>query len=102
MYGGEPSALWLAAIAELTDEQVMAGLKRLATGAPREYPCNLPEFVNACKPRSDGVRYLGVPETQQERQLRLSRQKADPETAGHHLQSIRRKLRASRRGPDDL
>jgi hypothetical protein len=61
-YGDEPSPLWAAAIAELSDEQCRKGLASLAREA-REYPANLTQFVAACRPKSPGVRFLGVPLT---------------------------------------
>ena len=63
-YGEQPTPLWLAAIAELSDKECRDGLTRLAKQA-REYPANLTQFVGACRP-SPGVRYLGAPLTPQQ------------------------------------
>ena len=42
-------------------------MTRLAREA-REYPANLTQFVAAClPPKSDGVRYLGVPLTDEQK-----------------------------------
>lgn len=59
-YGQHPSRMWLRAIHQLTDEQVSRGLDRLAQDK-REFPVNLPTFVDACKGQGPGPRYLGVP-----------------------------------------
>lgn len=60
VYGPTPSAIWLDKLAELTDDECREGLRRL-TDKPSEYPANLTQFVEACRPRSAGVRYLGRP-----------------------------------------
>lgn len=95
-YGDKPSPLWLAAIAELTDEQCRDGLTRLAR-EPREYPANLTQFVAACKPRDAGVRFLGVPLTEEQRRNLLPPpdQRAAPEKIDGYIAKMRAKVAAS-------
>ena len=69
-YGEAPSPIWLAAIAELSDDECRAGLTRLAR-QPREYPANLTQFVAACRPVTGSPRYLGTPITPDHESLAL-------------------------------
>lgn len=89
IYGAEPSWLWIEQAAELTDEQVRAGLKRLAK-QKREYPANLTEFVEACKPALGSPRFLGVPIDPET--LRIER-KANREHVDACLARMRKKLK---------
>jgi hypothetical protein len=83
--------LWLAAIAELTDDECRKGLTTLVRQA-REYPANLTQFMAACKP-SPGVRYLGVPLTEeQKRELYLPRPQVPTEKIDSWLAKMRRTL----------
>lgn len=58
MYGPHPTTLWLERLDTLTLEQITDGLKKVAK-QPSHYPCNLTEFMEACK--SSRVRFYGVP-----------------------------------------
>lgn len=92
-YGDAPSKVWTSMIADLTDEQCAAGFQRLVKER-RRFPPNVTEFLDACIPQSDGVRYLGVPLTPEQKRLMLESKKADPEVAARHLASMRAKVRA--------
>lgn len=94
-YGEHPSPLWLAAIAELTDDECCAGLVRLAKQA-REFPANLTQFVAACRPpKQEGVRYLGTPMTdEQKRALALPKPEVPREKIDRYLASMRAKVRS--------
>jgi hypothetical protein len=87
VYGPTPSPVWEAKIAELTDAECAAGFSRLAE-QKRDFPANLTEFVDACRPKSAGVRFLGRPVDMN--QLRLPRPKARPEVVKAHLDSMRK------------
>jgi hypothetical protein len=65
-YGDNPTPIWERAIAELTDDQCRDGLTSLAH-EKRDYPANLTVFLAACQPKSAGVRYLGVPLTDEQK-----------------------------------
>lgn len=90
LYGDHPSPLWVAEIAKLTDEQARAGLSRVA-GEARDYPCNLTQFVEACRPKSGSPRFLGRPTTP--RALRLGVSLARPETVDVTLAKIRERFK---------
>ncbi len=94
-YGDSPSPIWLAAIAELTDDECRKGLTALARQA-REYPANLTQFVAACKPVTGSPRYLGVPITPDEIAGRLPppERLAKPEVIDSWLAKMRAKVRA--------
>lgn len=98
-YGESPSPLWLAAIAELTNDECRDGLTRLARQA-REFPCNLTQFVAACKPRDAGVRYLGVPTTPADisRALPPPNRQAKPEIIDSWIAKMRRTIGAGVNG----
>lgn len=92
-YGENPPPIWERAIAELTDEQCRDGLTRLAK-EKREYPPNLSVFLAACVPKSDGVRYLGVPLTdEQKAALALPKPEVSREKIDGYLAKIRARLR---------
>lgn len=92
-YGDNPTPIWERAIAELTDDQCREGLTRL-TKQSREYPANLTQFLAACKP-VDGVRYLGVPLTEEQRaELYLPRPHVSREKIDGYLAKMRAKVRA--------
>jgi hypothetical protein len=93
IYGETPAALWLEQIARLTDAQCRAGLTRLA-GQRRQYPANLTEFVEACKPTPGSPRFLGVPETPEDRQRLLSVPPANPDHVKACIARIRQATRA--------
>lgn len=94
-YGEHPSHLWLAAISGLTDDECRAGLVRLARQA-REYPANLTQFMAACKPPPEPVRYLGVPLTaEQKAVLALPKPQVSREKIDGYLAKMRRKLGVS-------
>lgn len=78
VHGETPSTLWVGKIAELTDEQVNAGLKRIAD-MEREFPVNLTEFREACKPKPAGRRYLGTPTNARA----LEHQRGEPASREH-------------------
>lgn len=88
IYGEIPTPVWVGKIATLTDAECRAGLTRLAEHQ-REYPANLTEFFEACKPKRP-VRYLGVPSSPG--QLRIGPVPATEEQRARHLASIRLKL----------
>lgn len=91
-YGEEPNPAWVEKIADLTDEECAAGCRRLRDSAD-DWPPSLPGFVNACRPRDAGVRYLGVPLTdEQKRALALPRPPVDPEKIKRHLANMRKNL----------
>ena len=90
MYGDVPSWLWLEAIDELTDEQVMHGLRKLRDRGHDDYPANCTEFVDACKPRRAGRRYGGVPITPAE--LSLPKPDVDRDFVDERIASMRRAL----------
>jgi hypothetical protein len=92
-YGESPSPIWLAAIAELTDDECRKGLTALARQA-REYPANLTQFVAACKPVTGSPRYLGVPVTPDEiaGTLPPPDRRAKPEIIDGWLAKMRSKL----------
>jgi hypothetical protein len=92
-YGDQPSQLWLAAIAGLSDEQCRNGLTTLAKQA-REYPANLTQFVAACRPPSGPPRYLGVPIDVNDPRLALPppSKQASPEKVDGWLAKIRGRL----------
>jgi hypothetical protein len=93
MYGDVPNAYWIAGIVQLSDEQCRKGLSALARES-REYPANLTEFVEACKPKQH-VRYLGANPTTPERYRKsLARQLAAPEVIAQHLDRMRASVRA--------
>lgn len=89
VYGPTPSPVWEAKIAELTDAECAAGLSRLAE-QKREFPANLTEFFDACRPKS-APRFLGRPVDLN--RLRLPRPKANPEVVKAHLESMRKLFR---------
>ena len=88
IYGETPSRLWVEAIGGLTDAECRHGIDEVARQR-REFPCNLTEFVDLCKPKSPGVRYLGVPETAEQKKLGHERKRASPEVAKKHLDHMR-------------
>lgn len=92
-YGEAPNAVWLDAIAGLTDEECAAGFRRLRD-EPRRFPPNLTEFLGACRPKAAGVRFLGVPVTAQERARMLAPpdRRAKPHVIENWLQRIRARL----------
>lgn len=94
IYGDMPSALWVTQIASLTDDQCREGLGRLA-GERRQYPANLTEFVEACKPKHL-VRYLGANPTTAAEMRRLEPPRANPEKVAEHIANMRRSLGAMR------
>lgn len=58
-FGAEPNDTWVATIARISDQEIIASLKALAqTGSP--HPCSLPEFVKASRPETGSPRYLGA------------------------------------------
>ena len=91
-YGEQPSPLWLSAIEGLTDDECRAGFTRLARQA-REYPCNLTQFVAACRYRGTQST-LGVPTTPDElrRALPPPERRATPERVDSWLKQIRVRL----------
>jgi hypothetical protein len=92
-YGTDPNPLWVEAIGELTNEQCGDGFRRLRS-EPRKFPPNLTEFIAACKPKDAGVRYLGVPMTEEERAaLYLPRPDVPREKIDGFLASMRAKVR---------
>lgn len=92
-YGDTPSPIWERAIAELTDDQCRTGFTALAKQA-REYPANLTQFLAACRP-APGVRYLGVPLTEEQKaQLSLPRPAVPVEKIDGWLAKMRRTLGA--------
>jgi len=91
IYGQQPTSLWLEKIAGLTDEQVGQGLIRLGD-KPRAYPANLTEFVEACRPTPGSPRFLGVPETAEQRRKRLSAPRAKREHVDAKLANMRAAL----------
>jgi hypothetical protein len=88
-YGDGPNAVWLAAIAGLTDDECRAGFAKLAQEL-RKFPPNLTEFIAACRPRSAGVRFLGVPVTRAELQAQLEAQPARREVVEFHMARMRK------------
>lgn len=100
IYGDVPSPLWVAEIARLTETEVRLGLAALSR-AKREYPANLTEFVEACRPKKR-VRYLGVPTNPAEMRKVLGPIKATEEQRQKHLASLRSKFgRVRVPGEDD-
>lgn len=103
VYGEVPSAIWVAEIAKLTDAECREGLSRLACER-REYPANLTEFVDACRPKKH-TRYLGVPTTPEAHRKLLGGPRPSEDRRQQHLASIRAKLGRSQRervpGEDD-
>jgi hypothetical protein len=91
-FGDEPSTLWCAAIDALSDAELAAGLNRLVM-KPREFSINLTQFVAACRPPPEPVRFLGVPITtaKLDAQLQLDAPR-DPEIAHRHLANMRKYL----------
>lgn len=89
-FGPTPSQPWLAALDELTDEQCGAALTSLRKAASKWVP-TLGEFLEHAG-KGDGVRYLGVPETAEQKQRRIGHVRASPETAARHLAHMRAKL----------
>lgn len=87
-YGEVPAPVWVAAITNLTDDECRAGLGRLAKQS-REYPANLTQFVEACKPKP--VRFLGRPTTPNEMRA-LEAPRPAREIINKHLASMRRSL----------
>lgn len=92
-FGPTPSQPWLAALDELTDEQCGAALTSLRKAASKWVP-TLGEFLEHAG-KGDGVRYLGVPETAEQKQRRIGHVKASPEVAARHLANMRRRLPAT-------
>lgn len=90
-YGEAPTPIWERAIAELSDDQCRTGLNALAKQA-REYPANLTQFLAACRP-APGVRYLGVPMTdEQKAALYLPRPEVPIERVEGWLAKLRAKV----------
>jgi hypothetical protein len=90
IHGDAPSRYWLGEIAKLTDDQCRSGLERVIR-MKREYPVNLTEFVEACRPTPGSPRFLGAPTTP-ERLRALAPPKAKPEHVARSLASIREKI----------
>jgi hypothetical protein len=90
-HGEEPSAPWIMALADVSDEQCVAAcnalLKRTST-----FPPNLPEFLDLCRGRDPGVRYLGTPTTPNHAAA-LDVKAASTEVADRWLAKIRETLR---------
>jgi hypothetical protein len=95
IYGEVPGALWVGEIEKLTDAECRLGLTVLAT-QKREYPANLTEFREACKPHKAGVRFLGRQETAEERRRMLDRPRANLAHVDACLARMRAKLGVSR------
>ena len=95
-YGEKPNRTWLEAIDRMSDEQVIASLRRLAE-QNRAHPPTLPEFVSAgtMKPKNEfGLDY--VPEYHREtRHTRLLDQPRDEEAAKENLAKMRATLRGA-------
>jgi hypothetical protein len=91
-YGESPSPIWLAAIADLTDDECRVGFASLAK-QPREYPVNLTQFIAACRP-TQGLRYLGRPITVEERDKLLPPpdKLAKPEVIDSWIAKLRAKV----------
>ena len=51
-HGEKPNPAWVAAVENLTDEQIVAGMKNLAEQG-LSFPANLSQFVAACKIAQD-------------------------------------------------
>lgn len=95
IYGETPTQLWVRSIAELSDDECVAGIERIRKER-REYPCNLTEFVEACRPKAPGRRYLGTPICGSEADTpQLEQQPAEREHIDACLASMRRKLSES-------
>lgn len=92
MYGETPSALWVTQIAMLTDDECRRGLSRLAEQR-REFPANLTEFLEACRPRPQGVRFLGRPQSPDD-VLKLPGPRASREVIERHLAHMREVVRS--------
>jgi hypothetical protein len=92
-YGENPPPIWERSIAELTDEQCRDGLNRLAR-EKRDYPPNLTVFLDACVPKSEGVRYLGRPISEEERMALLPPpdKLAKPEVVDSWIAKLRARL----------
>jgi hypothetical protein len=92
-YGEKPNRTWIEAIDRMSDEQVIAALRRLAE-QNRAHPPTLPEFVSAgtTKPKNQfGLDY--VPEVYREhRHERLLDAPRDDEAARKHLAAMRAAL----------
>jgi len=101
-YGDEPNHIWLASIEHLTDRECRDGLTRLAKEA-RSYPANLTEFMEACKPKSPGVRFLGVPERKKtSEQIALESKRATKEVTERYMASMKKLLGPAPKRKEEL
>lgn len=91
-YGEKPNRIWTDAISKLSDDECRQGLTRLAR-EERKYPANLTEFVEACKPKIHGVRFLGVPQTGERFLLPVKR--TEPERARQIYAELRERCKSS-------
>jgi hypothetical protein len=92
-YGEKPNRTWIEAIDRMSDEQVIAALRRLAE-QNRAHPPTLPEFVSAgtTKPKNEfGLDYVPqvYRETRFERRLDAPR---NDDAAREHLAAMRAAL----------
>lgn len=89
-YGDVPSPIWLAAISGLTEADLGRGFTTLAK-QPREFPPNLTQFVDACRPSTSSPRFLGTPTTPAEMR-RLEKPRASRDVADRYLARMRGRL----------
>lgn len=87
-YGEGVDKIWAAAISKLNRDQVKRGITVLANSGS-EFPPSLPRFLEMCKPKSAGVRYLGVPTDPKKM---LTHQKASKERAAESIDRMRAML----------
>ena len=88
-HGEKPPAAWASNLERLEPHQIVRGLTNIID-AGLAYPVNLSEFMGYCaKETGPGVRFLGVPETDQQARARLTKKKSSPETAAKWIAKIR-------------
>lgn len=94
-YGEKPSYPWLQMLDELTDDDCAVAFDRIRKASPK-FPPNVGEFGEFAG-KGGGVRYLGVPETADEKQRRIGHVQASPEVRDRALADIRARIG---RGPE--
>jgi hypothetical protein len=91
-FGEAPTRMWITAVASLSDEQIQRGFGRMIE-AGRKWAPNIPEFVAECR-RTEPVRYLGVPLTNEQLKNLLPppERQAPVPTRDFYLAKMRRTL----------
>ena len=101
-YGDSPPKMWCQLFDNLEDKHIAQAIAMLTKHPPSDrkgntYLPSMPQFYQAARGASG--RYLGVPETSQQRRLRLEHGKASPEIAERWIDKIRATM-AGKNGDD--